>query len=208
MTQIILIRHGQTIWNKEERVRGQVEVPLDETGLAQAELTAARVVQEWKPAAVYCSPLQRAVQTAQPIAQRLHLEVHRVAGLNDMNFGEWQGLAVKEIEQRWPDTGRAWLRAPHTVTFPNGESLQDLRQRSVAAVLELAERHADSDVVVVAHTVVNRVLLLAALGLDNSNYWRIGQDTCAINLLRWRRGVFFIESLNDTCHLKDTGSRI
>ena len=202
MTRIILIRHGQTAWNKEDRVRGQVEVPLDETGLAQAELTAARVVEAWQPVAVYCSPMQRAVQTAQVIARRLNLQAQPTAGINDMNFGEWQGLTAEEVQRGWPQMGRAWLEAPHTVTFPGGESLDLLRTRGMAALDEIVARHGDADVVIVGHMVVNRVLLLAILGLDNSHYWRIGQDTCAINVFRWRKGAFYIDSLNDTCHLR------
>jgi len=203
MTRIILIRHGQTAWNTEDRVRGQLEVPLDETGLAQAKLTAARVAQEWKPVAVYCSPMQRAVQTATAIARRLGLEAQPTMGINDMNFGDWQGLTAKEVQQRWPELARAWVEAPHTVAFPGGESLDALRTRGMATLREIIERHPEQDVVVVGHMVVNRVLLLAVLGLDNSSYWRIGQDTCAINVFRWRRGAFFIDSLNDTYHLRE-----
>jgi broad specificity phosphatase PhoE len=204
MTRIILIRHGQTAWNKVEKVRGQVEIPLDKTGLAQAELTGARVAVEFRPVAVYSSPLQRAVQTAAAIARRLDLQVQPVAGLNDMHFGEWQGLSPAEVEQRWPDLACAWLKAPHTVTFPGGESLERLRQRSMAALHEIIGHHPDQVVAVVAHTVVNRVILMAVLGIDNSNYWRIGQDTCAINVFEWHKGEFYIQSLNDTCHLRST----
>jgi broad specificity phosphatase PhoE len=203
VTRVILVRHGQTTWNKEDRVRGQTDLPLDETGLRQAELTAARVVREWQPVAVYCSPLQRAVKTAAAIARRLNLQPQPVVGINDMNFGEWQGLATAELRQRWPEMARAWFEAPHTVAFPGGESLDALRTRAMAALNQIVERHPEEDVVIVAHMVVNRVLLLAVLGLDNSHYWRIGQETCAINVFRWHQGAFFIDALNDTCHLRE-----
>nr|MBC7244886.1 histidine phosphatase family protein [Chloroflexota bacterium] len=202
MTRIILIRHGQTAWNKEERIRGQVDIPLDEVGLMQAEATAARIAEEWKPVAIYSSPLLRAVQTAQAIAQKFNLDVQLVSGINDMNFGQWQGLPYDEVEQRWPELARAWLKEPHTVTFPDGENLAMVRQRSMNALNQLIECHPNDVIAIVAHTVVNRVLLCAVLGLDNSDYWRIGQDTCAINVIEWRKGKFFIHSLNDTCHLR------
>jgi len=202
MTRVILIRHGQTAWNKVERIRGQADIPLNEVGLAQAEATALRVLDQWRPEAVYCSPLQRAVQTAQPIVHRLGQQVRPMAGFVDMNFGQWQGLSPQEVEQRWPDSAHAWLEAPHTVAFPGGETLDKVKLRSMAALYEVIERHPGSEIVVVAHTVVNRVLLCAVLGLDNSNYWRIGQDTCAINVFTWRAGTFFLESLNDICHLR------
>jgi len=202
MTRIILIRHGQTAWNKVERIRGQVDVPLDEVGLAQAEATAKRVANEWQPVAVYCSPLGRAVQTAQPIARYLGQDARAVAGFYDMNFGQWQGLSPEEVTQRWPQLARTWLEAPHKAIFPGGESLARVRQRSMEALHQVIARHEGAVVAIVGHTVVNRVLLCAVLGLDNSNYWRIGQETCAINVFEWRNGVFFIESINDTCHLR------
>ncbi|MGQ9493731.1 MAG: histidine phosphatase family protein [Anaerolineae bacterium] len=202
MTHIILIRHGQTMWNKEERIRGQVDIPLDEVGLMQAEATAARIADEWKPVTVYSSPLLRALQTAQAIARKFGLDVQPVSGMNDMHFGQWQGLLYDEIERRWPELAQAWLRTPHMVTFPGGENLTQVRERAMAALYQLIERHPGDEIVIVAHTVVNRVLLCAVLGLENSEYWRIGQDTCAINVIAWRRGKFYIHSLNDTCHLR------
>ena len=202
MTRFILVRHGQTEWNADERVRGQMDIALDSTGLAQAEATAQRLVAEWKPAAVYCSPLRRAVQTAQAAAVKLGQEPQLVPEFTDMSFGAWQGLRAHEIEEGWPELAHAWMRAPHTVTFPGGESLDGVRERAMPALRLLIERHAGEEIVIVAHTVVNRVLLCAVIGIDNSNYWRIGQDTCAINVIDWQGGQFIIQSLNDTSHLR------
>ncbi len=202
MACIILIRHGQTLWNQVERVRGQVDIALDEVGLAQAAVTARRVAQRWRPVAVYSSPLRRAVQTAQPIAAMLGVQVQTDPGFNDMNFGQWQGLSPQEVNQRWPELASTWLQAPHLVTFPDGESLDEVKDRSTAALQRVMERHPDEIIAIVGHTVLNRVLLCTVLGIDNSNYWRIGQDTCAINVFEWRDGVFYIEALNDTCHLQ------
>lgn len=201
MTRTILIRHGQTAWNKVERVRGQVDIPLDEVGLAQAEAAARRVTEQWQPAAVYSSPLRRAVQTAQPLARLLGQDVQAEPGLNDMDFGQWQGLSSHEVEERWPELAHTWLKAPHRVTFPEGESLEVVKERTAAVLQRLIRQHTGETIAIVGHTVVNRVLLCFVLGIDNSNYWRIGQDTCAINVFECNDGLFFIESLNDTCHL-------
>jgi broad specificity phosphatase PhoE len=202
MTRIILIRHGQTTWNKVERIRGQVDIPLDELGLVQAEATAKRVARQWQPAAVYCSPLRRAMQTAQPIADLLGQDVRPEPGFIDMDFGLWQGLSPGEVTERWPEQARTWLKAPHLVTFPEGEDLDLVKNRSTAALHRLIGQHGAETIAIVGHTVINRVLLCFVLGIDNSNYWRIGQDTCAINVLEWDEGLFFIQSLNDTCHLQ------
>jgi broad specificity phosphatase PhoE len=97
MTRFILVRHGQTAWNREERFRGQSDVPLNETGLSQAGLTAGRIAVEWRPAAVYSSPLLRAHQTSQAIAEPLGLQVRPHAGLNDIRFGLLQGLTAANV---------------------------------------------------------------------------------------------------------------
>ena len=201
MTRIILIRHGQTAWNAEERIRGQVDVPLDPIGVGQAQATAARVAKEWQPVAVYCSPLERAVQTARFIADELGLDVQKVSELNDMNFGTWQGLSYREVRASWPEMARRWMEEPDRVSFPGGESLGVVKERGMTAVQRIIDRHADQHVVIVGHTVLNRVLLCAVLGLTNASHWRIGQDTCAVNVIDWQNGAFYLHCLNDTCHL-------
>jgi broad specificity phosphatase PhoE len=202
MTEIVLVRHGQTEWNKVERIRGRADIALDATGLAQAEVTGQRVASEFHPVEVYCSPLQRALQTARAIASLLGREPQIDAGFVDMDFGAWQGLSAPEVRQRWPGEAVAWVKAPHTVSFPGGESLSAVRERSAAALHALIERHQNQTIAVVAHTVVNRVLLCHVLGIETANYWRIGQETCALNVFTWRDEVFYIQSLNDTGHLR------
>lgn len=201
MTRIILVRHGQTEWNRVERFRGQADVPLNEAGIAQAEAAARRISAEWKPGAVYSSPLSRAVRTAQAIAQPHGLEVRVHPGFNDMDFGDWQGLTPEEARERWPEIVKAWVDAPQTVHAPGGESLADLRDRCLGAVRELAARHDGETIVLVGHTVLNRTLLLAMLGLGLEHFWRIRQDTAAINIIEAEPGGFVLVSLNDTCHL-------
>ena len=201
MTRFILVRHGQTAWNREERFRGQTDVPLNEIGLAQAAATARRIAAEWRPAAVYCSPMVRALQTAGTIAEPLGLAVQAHAGLNDIDFGALQGLTVVEARERFPETVAAWFATPHLVRPPGGESLASVRERAMAALDELATRHAGQTVVLVGHMVLNRVLLLGVFGLELDRFWRLGQDTCAINVFDAEDGEFTLLSLNDTCHL-------
>ena len=203
MTRIILVRHGQTEWNRVERYRGQADVPLNETGLIQAEATGRRIAAEWQPAAVYSSPLSRAVKTAEAIAGHFGLPVQVHAGLADIDYGEWQGLTPDEARERWPRVDNAWRNAPQIARIPGGETLDDLRDRAMEAVRALAARHTGQTIVLVAHTVVNRVILLAVLGLDNGRFWRLRQDTCAINVFETEGDTFVLALLNDTCHLRD-----
>ena len=202
MTQFILVRHGQTEWNRVERFRGRADVPLNETGIQQAEATSKRIAAQWQPVAVYTSPLSRAMKTAEAIAHPFQLTVNPLAGLVDIDYGLWQGLTPEEVGERWPQELNAWYNAPHTVRIPGGESLADLRVRGLDAVHQLADQYEGETIVLVGHTVINRVILLAVMGLGNERFWRLHQDTCAINVFEKNGGDFTIVSLNDTCHLK------
>ena len=201
MTQFILVRHGQTEWNRVERFRGRADVPLNETGIQQAEATSKRIAAQWQPVAVYTSPLSRAMKTAEAIAHPFQLTVNPLAGLVDIDYGLWQGLTPEEVGERWPQELNAWYNAPHTVRIPGGESLADLRVRGLDAVNQLADQYEGETIVLVGHTVINRVILLAVMGLGNERFWRLHQDTCAINVFEKDGGDFTIVSLNDTCHL-------
>jgi broad specificity phosphatase PhoE len=202
MTRIILVRHGQTEWNRVERFRGRADVPLNETGLAQAEATGRRIASMWQPVAVYASPLSRAVKTAEAIARSFALPVQVHPGLADIDYGLWQGLTPDEARARWPEIVEAWYTAPHTVHIPGGETLADLRTRAMATVNDLAARHSGQTLGMVGHTVINRIILLGVLGLGNDRFWRIRQDTCAINVFEAEADGFTLVSMNDTCHLQ------
>jgi probable phosphoglycerate mutase len=202
MTVFILVRHGQTEWNRVERFRGRADVPLNETGLAQAEATGRRVSSEWQPTAVYTSPLSRAVKTAEAIAGHFNLPVQVHPGLADIDYGEWQGLMPEEARQRWPDEIDAWYSQPHLARIPGGETLDGLRRRAMATVNELAKRHGGQTIVLVGHTVINRIILLGVLGLGNERFWQLKQDICAINVFEAEEGDFTLVSMNDTCHLQ------
>lgn len=184
-----------------ERFRGRLDVPLNETGLAQAEATGQRIAGEWHPAAVYASPLSRAVRTAEAITRRLGLTVRVESKLTDIEYGAWQRLTPDEVRQQWPEAHHAWYHAPERAEIPGGETLAQVRERSMTAVRELIARHPDQTVALVSHTVVNRVILLGILGLGNDRFWRLRQDTCAINVFEAEDGYFTLVSLNDTSHL-------
>ncbi len=204
MTRIVLVRHGQTKWNigaEGVRFRGRTDLALDEVGRAQAEALAERL-SGLPIAAVYSSPLRRAVQTAKPIADKLGLQVRPISGLMDIDYGDWQGRTPDEVAKIYPDLYRLWLDKPHLVEFPHGESLAEVRARVMAALKELIARHKGQTILLVAHQVVNKVLICAMLGLDNSHFWRIRQDNGCIDIFDYEEGRFTAVLINDTCHLK------
>jgi broad specificity phosphatase PhoE len=200
-TSIYLVRHGQTAWNKEEIFRGRSDVPLNETGLEEAEL-AGQYLKTKEIHAIYASPLSRALQTAQKIGQFHHLEVRSLGGIIDMSFGEWEGKSLKEIQEKDKERYHVWMEEPHRVKFPGGESLEEVRIRSMAALEGVIQKHPGKALVLVSHRVINKVLICGILGIDNSHFWQIGQDTTAINLIQFKNGRYILSLLNETCHLK------
>ena len=201
MTSVYLVRHGQTAWNKEEIFRGRTDVPLDETGLKQAEL-AAEYFKGMEIEAIYSSPLSRALQTGQKIAQFHNLEVQPLPGIVDMSFGKWEGRQHQEILERDSKTYRQWVEEPHLVRLPGGEGLDDVRVRAMAALEEVIRSNPEKTLVLVSHRVICKVLICAILNLDNSHFWQITQDTTAINLIQYRKGKYILSLMNETCHLK------
>ncbi len=205
-TRVILVRHGQTEWNRVERFRGRADVPLNDVGLAQAEATGRRVAAEWKPVAVYTSPLSRSVKTAEAIAIHFDLPAQVHPGLADIDYGQWQGLSPDEVKARWPGAIHAWYHTPETARIPGGETLVDLRLRGMQVVNALAARHEGQTIVLVGHTAINRAILLGVLRLGNDRFWRLKQDTCAINVFETEGDDFTLVSLNDVCHLREVKS--
>ena len=201
MTSLYLVRHGQTAWNKEEIFRGRTDVPLDETGLRQAEL-AGEYFKGLEIHGIYSSPLARAWQTAQKIASRHSHQVQPLEGIIDMSFGNWEGHPHEEIRKMDPETYRLWREEPHRARLPGGESLDEVRVRAMAAVEEVIQSNSGRTLVLVSHRVVNKVLICGILGIDNSHFWQIAQDTTAINLIHHRKGRYVLSLLNETCHLK------
>jgi broad specificity phosphatase PhoE len=200
VTRFWLIRHGETDWNREQVFRGRADRPLSERGLRQAEALgrgmASRAVD-----AVVSGPLRRAVETAEPVARAHGLAVETHDGLNDLDFGAWQGLAKDVVRERYADLYARWQEAPESVVLPGGESLGDVERRAVAAIDGLVRRFPERHVAVVTHRVVLKVLVCSLLGAGLGAFWRFRFDTTSVSLLgRGGRGPV-LESLNDTSHL-------
>ena len=203
MTHIILVRHGQTAWNRAERFRGLSEVSLNSTGLGQAHSAARRIVSTWQVDAVYTSPLKRAQETALAIAQRCGLKAQPCDGLTDLNFGEWQGLTFEQVAETYPEQYQLWLTAPQKMRVPGGETTSRVRRRAMETLRELLAANPEGTIVLVSHQVVCKILVLAMMGLPVSRFWHIQQDNAAINVFDYVDGGFITRNLNDTCHLRE-----
>jgi broad specificity phosphatase PhoE len=202
MTEIYLVRHGQTAWNKEEIFRGRTDIPLDETGLKEAEGMAG-FFDGIPIEAIYASPLTRAWQTAEALARPRNLEIQRREGLIDMCFGRWERRAFKEVMETESELFRVWVEETHRLAIPGGETIGQVQERAMAVVNEVADRHAGKAVVLVTHRVVNKLIILGALGIDTTHFWQMDQHATAINLIRKGRRGFKLGFFNEACHLRD-----
>ncbi len=199
MSEILLVRHGETEWNVAEVFRGRLDIELDRAGMEQAELLG-QYLSRRPIEAIYSSPLRRAVRTAGGIARRHTLEVNPEPGLTDFNYGRWQGMSHAEVKERYPELYRLWTHHPEKVRMPDGEDLDTVRARATAVIEKVAATH-KGNVVIVSHRVVNKVLICALLGLDVSHFWNIRQDNCGITTFARENDRFVLTGHNDTSFL-------
>ena len=202
-TRIIAIRHGETAWNVDSRIQGQLDIGLNDTGRWQAQRVGEALAEE-PISAVYSSDLERAHQTAQSIAQVAGKPVVRHAGLRERAFGMFEGRTFDEIRHEWPEHARNWRsRVPEWRPPKGGESLVELRERVLHTLRELAERHPGEQIVVVAHGGVLDALYRIATGQDvnSPRTWELPNG--AINRLLWTHEGFTLVGWSDTQHLDD-----
>ncbi len=200
MTKVILVRHGQTVWNLEMKYQGHSDIALTEKGLYQAELAAGHLATE-KIAAVYASDLNRAFKTAEIIAGKHGLPVISLAALREISFGEWEGLTYDGINSRWADVIAKLFSHPDEVRIPGGETFGELKERAAGAIEQLVAKHQDETIAVVSHGGTIRTILCAALNIHLNHVWSIKQDNTAINIIEYYKERTIVGLMNDTCHL-------
>ena len=163
-TTLVLVRHGETDWNRERRFQGHADVPLNDEGRRQALELADRLAGETY-AAAYSSPLKRAIETAQILASRLHFEIEPRGGLMEVDVGSWSGLTTAEVESRFPEGFRRWAD-DSSGGWTDGETYDELGRRVVADLFTIAARHPDEQVLAVTHGGAIRAVLAAIAGLS------------------------------------------
>jgi probable phosphoglycerate mutase len=201
-TRIVAIRHGETVWNAEARLQGQLDSPLSARGRAQAARLADALRDEGL-SVVISSDLGRAVDTARGFAGALGLPLATDGGLRERSFGMLEGYGYREIEERWPERAAHWRARTPDFAPPGGESLLELRARCLAAVERLAQRHAGQSIALVTHGGVLDCLYRAAVGIELNapRTWKLGH--AAINrLLHTGEGLTLV-GWNDGHHLDD-----
>jgi probable phosphoglycerate mutase len=199
-TRLILIRHGETAWNRATRIQGHTDIPLNSRGESQAQRVSAALADD-TVAAIYSSDLTRAVQTAEAVAKHHGLTVRQDRSLRERAFGRFEGLTWGEIEQAFPDEVLRWRKREPDFEVGGGESLVQFSARCVEAVRRLADQHRGDCVVVVAHGGVLDCLYRAATGvaLDAPRSWQLGNAT--LNRLLSTDSGLTLVGWNDDAHL-------
>ena len=201
-TRVIAIRHGETAWNAERRIQGQLDVGLNDAGRAQAERVGRAVAHEGIDA-IYSSDLLRALQTSQQVAAHAPsaLPIGVDAGLRERHFGEFEGHAYADIDARWPAGALRWRQRDPSYGPAGGETLAAFYDRCIAAAARLAARHPGQTIALVAHGGVMDCLYRAALGLDlrAARTWALGN--ASINRLLYADDRFALVGWSDTQHL-------
>lgn len=203
--RLLLVRHGETDWNREGRFQGQIDIPLNAHGTSQAR-AAREFLAPVEIQRAYTSTMARPRQTAEVILEpHPGVPLTTTSGLIEIGHGLWEGCLEEEIAASWPGLLADWKRAPHTVTMPEGETLQQVWDRSVATwrtiVRGLSERET---ALVVAHDAVNKTILCALLGLSPADIWMVKQGNGGVSVVDYPHGPQggpLVSCLNLTGHL-------
>jgi broad specificity phosphatase PhoE len=199
-TTVWLARHGETSWAAEDRYNGRAESSLTEHGRQQAARLADRLAAQ-PLAAVYCSSLERTLETAQIVAQRHGLVPVPCDGLVEVDYGAWDGLLRSEIIDRYVELYGQWVHDPAAVVPPGGEAGYCALARAADALRGIVAGHRGQALLVVAHKAINRLLLCDVLGVPARYYRaRIGQAPCALNCIEWRDAGPMVTLMNDISH--------
>ncbi|MAR05751.1 MAG: histidine phosphatase family protein [Cyanobium sp. NAT70] len=182
--RLILVRHGETNWNKEGRFQGQIDIPLNDHGRQQA--AAARdVLRDVQIDRAWSSTLSRPTETAKIILEAHQgVPLKQTDGLVEIGHGLWEGKLESEIRDGWPALLDSWKRTPETVQMPEGETIQDVWARSVQSWRDIAEQlNSEETALVVAHDAVNKTILCDLLGLSPADIWAVKQGNGGVTVI-------------------------
>ena len=201
VTRILAIRHGETAWNVDTRIQGQLDIPLNDTGRWQAARLAEALAEE-PLHAIYASDLGRAHQTALALAQTVDLPVRVDRGLRERSFGIFEGRTFREIENDWPADSERWRKRDPAFGPAGGETLSDFYERCIATATRLARAHPGENIALVAHGGVLDCLYRAGarVGLQAPRTWQL--HNAGINRLLYTPDGFTLVGWGDTLHLE------
>ena len=200
--RLILVRHGETMWNRENRILGHTDVDLNEKGRKQAERLGVALKDE-EVTAIYSSSLRRARETANEIVRYHNLEVIADDAFMELDAGDLDGLTFEEVMKRYGEFLKEWANDASSLKVPGGESIAEVQRRAWSAVNKLVDIHADETVIVVSHSLAIQSMINKALEMNLSNLRRLRLDLASISILNFGKNGISLLLYNDTCHLEN-----
>lgn len=202
MTRVLLMRHGQTVWNVQKRFQGSGDSPLTPEGRKQAILVS-EALKHVDIVAIYSSPRKRAVETALPLAEILTLPIKKHPGLGEIALGVWEGKTYEEIKHHYPEEFNQFFHDPETFQgVEGGETLVNAKIRAIEAIEHVASKHAGKTIMVVSHAMTIRLLLTHYLHLDMKHLWKLADITqTSISEIVFDRDARMVVRTGDAKHL-------
>jgi broad specificity phosphatase PhoE len=202
LAKLLLVRHGETTQNSSQRYWGKTDVGLGVQGVYQAERLRGRLASE-KIDFAYSSQLMRTVTTAEIVVSKHDIKVIQCPQLNEIDFGDMEGLNFGEINDKYPEITRMWKEREPDLTYPNGESLYQMDNR-VGEFRELLNQHLENEtVLIVAHSGILRTLICQLLGLDMVHRWNLRLDLASLSIVETYPETAILSLFNDTAHLAE-----
>ncbi len=199
--EIVLLRHGQTDWNRDYRFQGHSDVALNAQGQQQA-LACRERIEAWDPQEIWASSLERALVTACLATGRDRSSLHVTDDLKELSFGCWEGLTVEEIQSRYGEQYRLWMEDPSLATPQGAETFRQCMARAGRAMDQVLQSPARR-CLLVAHGGIFRALLAQVLAMAPASAWRVKLGNCSFTGLETWRGKLWLSFLNDDAHLRD-----
>jgi alpha-ribazole phosphatase len=200
MSRLLLVRHGETALNSSLRFWGKTDVELGNAGIQQAQCLRDRLASE-KIKYAYASQLKRSFVTAETVMATHHLNVIKSSFLNEIDFGELEGLDFQEVKARYPEVTRRWIQHDLELQYPGGESLGQMQAR-VKEFVNLLNAHSENEtILIVAHSGILRTLICQLLGLGMDHFWNLRVDLASISIVETYPEIPILSLLNDVSHL-------
>ena len=204
MVRFIIVRHGVTDFNRENRYQGQFDSSLDPVGIEQARVTAEHVSKNYRLDAIYASDLSRTMKTAEPFAKLFGLEVHPEPALREIDVGRWTGRLLSEVKVEDAECFTNYVTHPETYGCPEGESYADVRARVTAALERIADENDGKTVLIVSHGGTIRSLICAWLGYEIKDIKKVCSiRNTSITIAEYEGGKINFTLMGDQSHLPE-----
>jgi broad specificity phosphatase PhoE len=198
---LLLVRHGQSTWNQERRIQGQLDPPLSDVGRRQAEQLGQRLAGR-EFAGFYSSDLKRAAETAQLVSEALNIAPKPMPELREIYLGQWEGLRTEDLADRFPEAWASWAEEPNWDLVPGGEGSVAFEARVGQALDALFRRHPQGDVLVVTHGGVIQIALHHVVGRPGRGIFPFRIQNASVSVLERRNGRVVVSGVNDIGHLE------